>query len=90
MGRVRDAWAILEELEHIRGSEYVDAYFMAILRASLGQHDAAFAELERAYEESSARLWTFHADPKLDYFRDDPRYARICAELRKPSATLGV
>jgi tetratricopeptide (TPR) repeat protein len=89
MGRVREAWAILEELEHIRGSEYVDAYFLAILRAALGQHDLAFAELERAYEESSARLWTFHADPKLDYFRGDARYARICAELRKPSATLG-
>jgi tetratricopeptide (TPR) repeat protein len=85
MGRRREAWAILEELEHIRGTEYVDAYFIAILRAALGQREQAFGELERAYDESSARLWTFHADPKLDYFRDDPRYLRICAELRKPS-----
>ena len=57
MGRTTEAWAILEELEHIRRTEYVDAYYMAILRAALGQRDQAFAELERAYEESSARLW---------------------------------
>ena len=85
MGRTREAWAILEELEHIRGTEYVDAYFMAILRAALRQREDAFAELERAYEESSARLWTFHADPRLDYFRKDRRYLRICAALKKPS-----
>jgi tetratricopeptide (TPR) repeat protein len=85
MGHTRQAWAILEELEHVRLTEYVDAYYLAILRAALGQRDQAFAELERAYEESSARLWTFHADPKLDYFRSDRRYKQICAELRKPS-----
>ena len=85
MGHTREAWAILEELEHIRRTEYVDAHYMAILRGALGQREQAFAELERAYEESSARLWTFHADPKLDYFRGDRRYQRICAELRKPS-----
>jgi DNA-binding winged helix-turn-helix (wHTH) protein/tetratricopeptide (TPR) repeat protein len=85
MGQTRDAWAILEELEHIRSSEYVDAYYMAILRAALGQREPAFDELERAYAESSAWLWGFNVDPKLDYFRTDPRFARICAELRKPA-----
>jgi DNA-binding winged helix-turn-helix (wHTH) protein len=84
MRRGREAWAILEELEHIRATEYVDAYFMAILRASLGQRDQAWDELERSYEESSAWLWTFNVDPKLDYFRGDPRYSRICAAIRQP------
>jgi DNA-binding winged helix-turn-helix (wHTH) protein/Tfp pilus assembly protein PilF len=85
MRRTREAWAILEELEHIRRTEYVDASFIAMLRAALGQRELAFAELERALDESSSRLWTFHADPKLDYFRGDSRYTRICAELQKPS-----
>lgn len=89
MGQTRDAWAILEELEHIRSSEYVDAYYMAILRAALGQREPAFDELERAYAESSAWLWGFNVDPKLDYFRTDPRFARICAELRKPAPPFG-
>jgi tetratricopeptide (TPR) repeat protein len=86
MGQRREASAILEELEHIRRTEYVDAYYMAILRAALGQREEAFAELERAYEECSARLWEFPADPKLDYFRDDARYTRISAALRQPTA----
>ena len=85
MGRGHEAWAILEELEHIRATEYVDAYFMAILRASLGQPNQAYAELERAYEESSAWLWAFSVDPKLDYFRGDARYTQICAAVRQPS-----
>ena len=85
MGHAREAWAILEELEHIRRTEYVDAYYMAILRAALGQREQSFVELERAFAESSSRLWTFHADPKLDYFRGDRRYQRICAALQSPS-----
>jgi tetratricopeptide (TPR) repeat protein len=88
MGRRDEAHRILDALEQIRPSEYVDAYFMAILKASLGLREQAFDELERAFEESSAWLWCYHVDPKLDYFRDDPRYARICAELRRPSNIL--
>jgi DNA-binding winged helix-turn-helix (wHTH) protein/tetratricopeptide (TPR) repeat protein len=88
MDRRREARAILDELEHIRGSEYVDAYYMAIFRAALGQRERAFEELERAYDETSSWLWAFHVDPKLDYFRGDARYARICDALRKPPAVL--
>jgi DNA-binding winged helix-turn-helix (wHTH) protein len=86
MGKMREARTILEELEHIRRTEYVDAYYMAILRAALGQREEAFAELDRAGDECSARLWEFPADPKLDYFRDDPRYKRMCTALRQPAA----
>ena len=88
MRRTAAAHGILDELEYIRPSEYVDAYFMAILKAALGQREQAFDELERAYEECSAWLWGYHVDPKLDYFRDDARYTRICTELRKPSNIL--
>lgn len=88
MGHTRQAWAILEELEHIRVTEYVDAYFLAILYNALGHREQAFAELERAYMENSARLWTFHADPKLDDFRNDPRYHRIGAALRRPATAV--
>ena len=88
MKRLDEAHRILDELEQIRPTEYVDAYFMAILKASLGLREQAFDELERAYEESSSWLWAYHVDPKLDYFRDDERYTRICAELRHPSNIL--
>lgn len=85
MGQGREAVGVLEGLEGMRAVEYVDAYYMAVLRGALGHREQAFAELERAYEESSSWLWAFQVDPKLDYFRDDPRFEQICAALQQPA-----
>ena len=68
---------MLEELQEIRGSEYVDAYFMALLLEALGLRAKAFHELERAVDENSAALFTLDVDPKLDSFRDDRRFSRL-------------
>jgi DNA-binding winged helix-turn-helix (wHTH) protein/Flp pilus assembly protein TadD len=76
-GRDEEAWAMLDTLTRLRATEYVDAYGMAVLRRALGQHDAAFAELERAVEENSAGLFALEVDPKMDGFRADPRYPRL-------------
>jgi tetratricopeptide (TPR) repeat protein len=76
-GREEEAWAILNTLDRLRCTEYVDAYGMAVLRRALGQHEEAFAELERAVEENSAGLFALEVDPKMDCFRSDPRYARL-------------
>jgi DNA-binding winged helix-turn-helix (wHTH) protein/Flp pilus assembly protein TadD len=72
-----EALEILEELEHLREIEYVDAYFMAILLHALERHDAAFRELERACDEESATLFLLDADPRLDPLRADPRFACV-------------
>jgi tetratricopeptide (TPR) repeat protein len=76
-GRVEAASAILDELEAIRRTEYVDAYGMAILRRALGQAGEAFAELERAVDENSAGLFALDVDPKVDCFRTDPRFETV-------------
>lgn len=75
--RTTDAWTILEGLEQLRQSDYVDAYFMAGLRAALGQREEAFAELDRAVEENSAWLYAIDVDPKMDCFKSDARFARV-------------
>jgi DNA-binding winged helix-turn-helix (wHTH) protein/Flp pilus assembly protein TadD len=85
MRRTRDATATLDELEQMRSTEYVDAYFLAVLRAALDQPGAALAELERAVDESSTWLWSFPVDPKLDCFRGHPRFAQLSAALQVPS-----
>ena len=54
LGRTSDARAILEGLEALRRSEYVDAYQMAVFRGALGRAKEAVAELERATAENSA------------------------------------
>ena len=84
MGRHDEAIVIADALEQLRRTEYVDAFFMAVLRAQLDQREKAFAEIERACEENSAWLYSLGADPKMDYFADDPRFIRLRADVGIP------
>jgi tetratricopeptide (TPR) repeat protein len=81
MSRGHEATAILEELEQLRRSEYIDAFYMALLRRALGDRKQAFAELERAVEESSPCLYSMNVDPKMDVFKDDARVAPLVESL---------
>jgi DNA-binding winged helix-turn-helix (wHTH) protein len=80
-GRPKRARAILDDLERIRASEYVDAYFAALLRDALGDRDGAFLELERAIEEESPNLNFLDVDPKMDSLRRDRRFTRLRNKL---------
>jgi len=86
LGRSDEALAILDVIEHIRRSEYVDAYNMAIFRDALGHRDAAFDELTRTYDDNSAWLFSVDVDPKLDALRSDERFERLRASLYMPAA----
>ena len=86
LGRRDEALAILDAIEHIRRSEYVDAYYMAVFRGALGQRDAAFEELALAYDDNSAWLFSVHVDPKMDPFRGDPRFECLHADFYGPAA----
>jgi DNA-binding winged helix-turn-helix (wHTH) protein/Flp pilus assembly protein TadD len=77
LGRRAAACAILEELETIRRTDYVDAYHMTTLREALGDDEGALAELQRALVENSAWLYQIDVDPKMDRLRRDPRFARV-------------
>ena len=77
MHRPEDAQRILSELETLRPTEYVDAYYMAMLRDALGQRLEAFDELERACRENSAPLYAIEVDPKMNQLRADARFAGI-------------
>jgi DNA-binding winged helix-turn-helix (wHTH) protein/Flp pilus assembly protein TadD len=77
MNRGDDARRILAELEQLRKTEYVDAYYVAMLRDALGQRSEAFDELERAGHENSAFLYSIDVDPKIDALRADARFTRV-------------
>jgi DNA-binding winged helix-turn-helix (wHTH) protein len=81
MGLERRATPILEGLEQLRQTEYVDAYYMAVFRSALGQRDKAFAELERACTENAAPLFALKVDPKLDTLRADRRVTSLFESL---------
>jgi DNA-binding winged helix-turn-helix (wHTH) protein len=82
LGRLSDARAILDELEHRRETDYADALYVAVLRDALGERTEAFKEIERAYDENSAFLYSIDVDPKMDTFRDDPRFTRLQGSLK--------
>ena len=80
-GHEREAAASFRQLQQSRATEYVDAYYMALLRDALGDRDGAFRELERAFEENSAALPIMDVDPKMDSLRRDPRFAHLSHRL---------
>jgi DNA-binding winged helix-turn-helix (wHTH) protein len=77
LGRRRDARAMLEGLEALRRTQYIDAYYMGVFRIALGQAREALAELERAHAENSAWLYTIDVDPQLDPLRDHTEFRRL-------------
>jgi DNA-binding winged helix-turn-helix (wHTH) protein len=76
-GREEQAAAILDQLQHLRKTEYLDAYFMALLLEALGHRDAAFDELERAHQERSSTLFMLNVDRRLDGLRKDKRFKSL-------------
>jgi DNA-binding winged helix-turn-helix (wHTH) protein len=76
-GRTDEARATLEELLQLRASEYVDAYFLALLLDAVGDRNEAFAELERARREKSAALFLLDVDVRGEGLRSDPRFRRF-------------
>jgi tetratricopeptide (TPR) repeat protein len=86
MGLERRAIPILEGLEQLRRTEYVDAYYMAVFRSSLGQREKAYAELERACAENAAPLFAMKVDPKLDGLRRDQRVDALFESLYRPTS----
>ncbi len=87
-GHKAEAGRTLEEIQAVRTDEYVDAYYMAPLYDALGMRDAAFAELERAFEENSATLCLLDVDPKMDDLRSDPRFERVAQKVFSLSDSL--
>jgi DNA-binding winged helix-turn-helix (wHTH) protein len=85
-GERAEGLAIYEQLEGLRHTEYVDAYFQALLLHALGRKDEAFLELERAANENSAALFVIDVDPRMDPLRADPRFEPIRNRVFSDSA----
>ncbi len=81
IGRCQEAEDVAEDLVETRLTEYVDAYYVALLLDALGHRDDALSELERAVEENSATLYMLDVDPKLQPLRTDPRFQPLRNKL---------
>jgi serine/threonine protein kinase/tetratricopeptide (TPR) repeat protein len=83
-GRRREAEAALRELiDRARTSDQT-YYSIALVQTALGNHDAAFAWLNRAYDARSATLWLVNSEMKFDPLRNDPRFEDLLHRMKFP------
>lgn len=80
-GRIAEARGVLARLLTLSRGEYIPPYYIAQLYANVGEPDAAFEWLERAYESRDADLAYIKVDYKVDCLRRDARIARLLERL---------
>ena len=78
-GRATEAREVLRRLEADAGERYVPPYAMALVHAGLGEREAVFEWLDKAYAGRDVHLIYLPVDPKWDEYRADPRFNALLA-----------
>lgn len=78
-GRTAEARDVLGALELASSQRYVPPYALALVHAGLGDADAAFEWLERAYAVRDVHLIFLTVDVKWNRYRTDPRFGDLLA-----------
>jgi DNA-binding winged helix-turn-helix (wHTH) protein/TolB-like protein/Flp pilus assembly protein TadD len=84
MGRRAEVQQLLRDFEQTR--PLVPPYEIAVVNAGVQDANGVFAALERAYAVRDVNLVFLPVDPKMDPFRDDPRFQALldrCGFMRK-------
>ena len=68
---------MLATLETVSRQRYMPPYTFALIHAGLGDPEAVFEWLERAYAARDVHLIYLPVDPKWDAYRDDPRFVAL-------------
>jgi hypothetical protein len=74
-----EARDLLVTLEAASRQRYVQPYALALVHAGLGDADAVFEWLDRAYTAHDIHLIFLTVDPKWDPYRADPRFTALLA-----------
>lgn len=83
-GRRREALATRVRLDSLSRQGYVTAYAVALVHASLGQRDSAFAWLDRGVAERTHWMVWLRRDPRWAPIRSDPRFETLASRLKLP------
>lgn len=81
LGRRSDSEAVINKWKEAEKTTYVMSYWVAVTYAALGEKDAAFAELEKAYQSHDWFLQRLKTDPFMDPLRNDPRFNDMIKRL---------
>jgi TolB-like protein/DNA-binding winged helix-turn-helix (wHTH) protein/Tfp pilus assembly protein PilF len=82
-GKRAEALAILSKLK--TSKEYVSPTGVALLYTGIGDKEAAFQWLERAYVSHDSQLQYLKVDPRYDSLRSDSRLADLLRRMRLES-----
>ncbi|MDQ1639785.1 MAG: eukaryotic-like serine/threonine-protein kinase [Pyrinomonadaceae bacterium] len=83
-GRRREAAEVIDRWKELEKKGYISNYWLAIAYAALGEKDAAFAELEKAYQTHDWFFQRLKVDPFMDPLRDDPRFNDLVKRIGLP------
>lgn len=84
--RRAEAERLVQEMIEASPRLYFKPYFLAMAYVALGNHDAAFECLEKAFAERDNWLLWFGTEPKLDPLRSDPRFIKLFRTMSNPLA----
>ena len=88
-GKIVEARELLGALETASGQGYIPPYALALVHAGLGEADAVFDWLERAYAARDVHLMFLTVDAKWDRYRADPRFTALLARCGFPTTPAG-
>ena len=76
-GRVTEARDLLRTLEAASQQRYVPPYAFALIHAGLGDDDAVFASLDKAFAARDVHLIYLPVDSRWDAYRPDARFKAL-------------
>ncbi|HEX5422706.1 MAG TPA: protein kinase [Candidatus Acidoferrales bacterium] len=79
--RRTDAEKVLDQIRKRSNESYMPPYFSAVIYAALGERDAAFSWLEKAYSERDGYLIWIKVDSEVDPLRADPRFQKLLQKM---------
>ena len=89
LGHREEALRCLQTMEDMAKCRYVPSTDFATIHAGLGDHEAAFEFLERAFSEKCLFLNWLHVWPPYISLRSDPRFANMLQRLGLSGGQVG-
>jgi serine/threonine protein kinase/Tfp pilus assembly protein PilF len=81
-GRREEAVAMLETISRRAAHEYISPVSIAYVHTALGDHDAAFENLDRAIFDRDPNVVGLKSNPVFDELRGDERYRALIRKLQ--------